>query len=889
MTLAPGTRLGPYEIVDPLGSGGMGEVYRARDTRLGRDVAVKVLPQHLSSNPDIRARFEREAKSVSALNHPHICTLHDVGKEGDIDYLVMELVDGETLAERLAKGPLPLEQALAIGRQVADALDRAHRAGIVHRDLKPGNVMLTRSGAKLMDFGLARATGLLGPGGTSGVTVAALTTSPTVASPLTVEGTIVGTYQYMSPEQLEGKEADTRSDIWALGCVLFEMVTGKRAFDGRSQALLISSIMTATPPPLAQAAPLAPPALDRIISACLHKDPEQRIQTAHDVGLQLQWVAEGGSQAGVPAPVAARRKTRERLAWGLAALGVLATAALGILALTRRDAPPRVVRFHVTPPGGTLSMSWPRLSPDGTMLAFVAADSNGVRQVWVRRLDALEAQPLAAVAGGARPFWSPDSKNLGFFTEGKLRRVAIAGGPAVTIADIQTGFDGTWGAKDVILYDFGATDSLHAVSASGGLPRPATTFDRAAKETQHAWPYFLPDGEHFLFLARQTNTGPATIRLGKLGSLESVAIGATDGRVEYAPPGYLVYPSGGTLLAQPFDVKAGKTTGDPVPVGEDIVMSGASGDFSLSNTGVMAYLTGSSSQDAEIVWYDRRGRRLGPAAPPGGYTDVALSPDDNRIALTVISGQPIQSDIFIRDLERGTTSRLTFDPADEIWPVWSPDGHRVAFTTARFGEFRSMVKAASGVGTEDSLQKVPGNEGPTDWSRDGRTLVTAAIGPQNWDVLAQPLDRSAPHRTVIQTPFAERDGALSPNGRWLAYSSNESGRREVYVVPFPGPGGKWQVSPNGGDFPAWSADGTELFYRTVDQILTVVSVSGTENLVLGTPEPLFRANTLPYGRGGRRWDVTADGQRFLICMPVGAATLSRLTVVTEWTSELQKK
>jgi len=650
MTLTAGRKLGPYEIVAPLGAGGMGEVYRARDTGLEREVAVKVLPQHLSDHPEVRSRFEREAKTVSALNHPHICILHDVGREGETDYLVMELVEGETLAQRLTRGAMAPGEVLRLGIQIADALDRAHRAGIVHRDLKPGNVMLTKSGAKLMDFGLARATGLAGPGSGSGATMAALTQSPTVAAPLTAEGTIVGTFQYMAPEQLEGKEADARSDLGALGCVLYETATGTRAFEGKSQASLIASIMGSEPAPIGRVAPLAPPGLEQVVRACLAKDPEERIQTAHDVKLQLQWIAQGGSQAGVPAPVAARRRSRERLAWSVAGLALADSLALVAVIWVRWPAPPRVTRFAVGEPEATNGISWPRVSPDGTMLAFLATDSLGVQRIWVRPLDALDAHPLAGAEGNARPFWSPDSRFLAFISDGKLRKVPVSGGPAVTLSDAPGGYDGSWGRGDVILFDGGPTDSIRAVSGAGGVPRPATTIDHAHGDNQHGWPFFLPDGRHFLFVAYQPTATAGTIRLGTLGSLETRVIGHTDGRVEYAPPGYLLYPSGGTLLAQPFDPHSGKTRGDPVPVGEDVAMGGAQGDFSVSSQGVMAYRSEKAAQQSHLIWVTREGKPVGEAAPPGAYHDIALSPDGTHVAIAIVSGQPAHEDIWVRDI-----------------------------------------------------------------------------------------------------------------------------------------------------------------------------------------------------------------------------------------------
>ncbi|NIV50262.1 MAG: protein kinase, partial [Gammaproteobacteria bacterium] len=486
MSLDPGTRLGPYEIVAPLGAGGMGEVYRARDTRLDRDVAVKVLPQHLSANPEVRARFEREAKTVSSLNHPHICTLYDVGREGDTDYLVMELIEGETLAERLAKGALPVAEVLKLGGQIADALERAHRAGVVHRDLKPGNVMLTKSGAKLMDFGLARATGMAGSGSGSDVAMPTATHSPTMAAPLTAEGTILGTFQYMAPEQLEGSEADARSDLWALGCVLYEMATGRRAFEGKSQASLITSIMSAAPAPLSQVAPMSPPGLERLVQACLAKDPADRLQSAHDIRMQLAWLAEGGSQAGVPAPVATRRRSRARLAVTLAAVGWLVAIVVAAIAWTSRTAPVEQAPFFASvsiPPSDTfvaLFSGGPiALSPDGTRLATVVRRS-GERVISIYDFGTGNTSVLESTQEANFPFWSPDSRWIGFFADGKLRKVEARGGPSQPVANASSGRGGTWSPDGVIVFAPDIFGPLMKVSENGG---PATAVTETESET----------------------------------------------------------------------------------------------------------------------------------------------------------------------------------------------------------------------------------------------------------------------------------------------------------------------------------------------------------------------------------------------------------------------
>jgi serine/threonine protein kinase len=879
--LAAGTTLGPYKILAPLGAGGMGEVYRAHDSRLGRDVAIKVLPSRLAATLEVRARFEREARTISQLNHPHICTLYDVGHQDGVDYLVMELIEGETLAHRLEKGPLPVAEVLSLGRQIAEALDRAHRAGVVHRDLKPGNVMLTKGGAKLMDFGLARAHA-------AGPVAGALTESPTMSRPLTAEGTIVGTFQYMAPEQLEGKEADARSDLWALGCVLYEMATGRRAFDGKSQASLIAAIIEREPTPPSQLAPLLPPALDRVVQQCLTKDPDERIQTAHDVKLQLQWIASGGSQAGVPTPVAARRRSRQRIAWLLAGALALAVVALGSPLLLRRSEPPRVVRLEVRPPRGATSIYWPRVSPDGRTLAFLAYDSTGVQRLWVRPVDGLEARPLEGLEGSARPFWSPDSRYLAFIAGGKLRKIPVAGGPSVYICDAPGGADGTWGKSGWILFDGSAGDSIRGVPAAGGIPKAITFVDRAHGETSHSWPFFLPDGRHFLFVASRPGTSDA-IRMGALGSRESQVIGQTDSRAEYAPPGFLVYVNGGTLVAQPFDAGSARTTGDPVPVGENV--GGSLGPFSVSSAGVLAYRSTASGGQARLVWVARDRHLLGEAAPPGLYEDVALSPDETRVALSIATEQPPTRDIWVRDLVRGVSSRLTFDPGDELAPAWSPDGDRLAYAKIGVGGMQIYAKAASGVGSEDSLAHTPGSlEAPFQWSGAANTIVLAHMGPSGqWDIYVMPADGRQAPRPFLQSPFREMGGRLSPDGQWLAYTSNETGRSEVCVVPYPGPGGKWQISTAGGDAPLWRADGRELFFQGADQSIMAVDVRAGATFEVGVPKLLFKTPLTGGAYAGYRWAVSRDGQRFLINTPSGAVTEGRLVVVTNWTTELRRR
>ena len=888
MPLAAQSRLGPYEIVAPLGAGGMGEVYRARDTRLGREVAIKVLPQHLSAHPEVRARFEREARTVSSLNHPSICVLHDVGREGDVDYLVLELVEGETLADRLARGPLPIADVLRIGGQIADALDKAHRAGVVHRDLKPGNVMLTKSGAKLMDFGLARATGLAGPISGSGMTLAALTQSPTIAQPLTAEGTIVGTFQYMAPEQLEGKEADARSDLWALGLVLYEMTTGRRAFEGKSQASLIAAILERDPPALTSIVPLAPPALERLVGALMAKDPDQRLQTAHDVKLQLQWIAEGGSQLGVPAPVATRRRFRERLGWGVAVAALLALVNLVALLAMRPRHVEEVTRLSVTASANQIDVSWPRVSPDGKTLAFQATDSTGITRLWVRPLDAFQPHVLAGTDGASRPFWSPDSRFLAYTAGGKLIKVPIAGGPPALVCDAPGRSDGAWGAKGVILLDAGTNDSLLGVPATGGVLRPYTSFDRKAGDAGHTWPSFLPDGEHFLYRAtRIAGDRRPQIMLGTLGSKKAYALGPVDSRVEFAPPHYVVYIRDGTLVAQRLDLRGHRLIGEPVPITDQVLAGRNDGEFSSSPAGVLAYTEGAQSDLSELVWMDRGGHRLGVAAPAGRYGDLSLSPDQHRVAVSIGAANTAKDDIWVRDLDRGVTTRLTFTDADDIWPIWSPDGARVLYASDRGGDYRVYAKRASGVGEEDSVASVV-NEAAIDWAPNGTVVCTVYGSTTGWDIWVRP-DLASPSKPFLNAPYTERDGALSPDGRWLAYRSNETGRGEVYVRSFPGGEGKWQVSTAGGITPTWRADGREIAYMNLDGTIMSVPVEADETFHPGTPVPLFRFVMARGGTPQRRWAMTADGQRFLVNTPVASEKRQAIDLVLNWPVELEKK
>ena len=882
MTIPAGTRLGPYEIAAPIGAGGMGEVYRAKDTRLGRDVAVKVLPAHMSSSPELRQRLDREAKTISQLSHPHICTLHDVGHQDGTDYLVMELLEGETLADRLGRGPIPLDQALRIGIEIAGALDAAHRQGIVHRDLKPGNVMLTKSGVKLLDFGLAK---LAAPSQVSPVT--SIPTALQESNPLTSRGTILGTFQYMSPEQLEGKDADARSDIFAFGCVLYEMLTGHKAFSGKSQASLIGSIMTSEPAPISSIQPMTPPAVDRLVKGCLAKEPEHRWSTAHDVMLQLQWIAEGGSAAGLPAPVAARRRSREKLAWGVAAALLLISAALAWGFVRRAPQPPRVVRFEVANPPGVTNVDAPKISPDGKMLAFNATDAAGKTQIWIRPLNALTAQPLPGTEGTRRPFWSPDSRFLGFVADGKLKKIDVTGGPPTKICDVPTGVDGTWSPEGVILLDGTGPDPIYRIPAAGGTPVVAAKADPARKEVQVGWPEFLPDGRHFIYLAANQKQDQTAYRIGSLDSSETKPFAPAQSMLVYAPQGYPLFLKDRTLMAQPFDAKAVKTTGEAMPLAEQIGTDAVGlARFSISRDGVLAYRTGESG--GRLLWMDRSGKELDTLGDPADYQDPDFSPTGDRLAFDITDIRGGKSDIWIRDLSRGVNSRFTFDAVNAFAGVWSPRGDYIVYTSDREGAFAIYQKATSGSGEEKLLLKSDVIVVPISFSPDGRFLAYQRQDPKtNWDILLLPMTGEAKPVVLRATPFRDVVPRFSPDGRFIAYVSNESGRNEVYVQSYPGPGRTWQISTAGGGDPQWRRDGKELYYRALDQKLMAVEIRVGEELEPGLPQVLFQTR-VSSGLASTKYVPDRTGQKFLFVAPLGRDAMTPTTVVLNWFAGLGK-
>ena len=889
MSPQAGSRLGPYELAAPIGAGGMGEVWRGKDTRLDRSVAVKVLPASFAQDADRLQRFEREAKTISSLNHPHICTLFDVGHEGDAHFLVMELLEGESLADRLQKGPLPLDQVVKLGAQVADALDAAHKQGIVHRDLKPGNVMLTKTGAKLLDFGLARSGA--GLGGLSDSTAL-----PTEAKPLTTAGTILGTFQYMAPEQLEGAEADARTDIFALGAVLYEMATARRAFEGKSKTSLIAAILSTQPPPISSIQPVMPPALDHVVKKCLEKDADDRWQSAHDVASELRWIGEAGSQAGVPTTLSLRRRSRERLAWLLAGgLGLLWLLTLVPAGLRWRERAPESlpVRFTIAPPDKTVFSiaDIPAVSPDGRHIVLLAAPAGGRAALWMRSLDSTSAQPLPGTEGGFFPFWSPDARAIGFFDGTALKKIEVAGGAAQTLCATQGGGGGAWSQHGEILFAPGQ-GPIFRVSAGGGEPRPATTLDKSRREAQHRWPSFLPDGRHFLYLARGPQQDRNAIFVGSLDGPEVQQLLSVDSPAVYAPPGYLLYVREGTLMAQPFDAGRRRLTGDASRVAEQITQVGAAAGraFSVSSNRVLVHRTGGSSVEGQLVWFDRTGRRLGALGEPGDYTNPALSPDGKRVAVGRGDPRTLKRDIWLFELERGTASRLTFDPADDLNPVFSPDGTRILFTSDRKGPRDLYWKAATGVGEEEPVLESENMKSSDDWSPDGRFVVydsgvllgsSQGIG-NTTDIWLAPLDGDRKPLPFLVRPFSDWQAQISPDGRWIAYSSDESGPQEIYVMDFPKPTGKWKVSTEGGAEARWRRDGRELFYIAGRKLMAADVRTGGAVFHAGVPRVLFEASIDPRTNRRNRYVVSPDGQRFLIIAQAEEAGPTPLTVVLNW-------
>jgi Tol biopolymer transport system component/tRNA A-37 threonylcarbamoyl transferase component Bud32 len=858
----------------------MGVVYKARDTRLDRTVAIKVLPPQTSDRTEVRQRFEREARAVSALNHPHICTLYDVGHEGAVDYLVMEFVEGETLADRLKRGALSLDQALRTATEIADALDRAHRTGIVHRDLKPGNIMLTKDGAKVLDFGLAKMHAL-----SAGTAVSGGSVMQTLTSPLTGEGAIVGTLQYMSPEQLEGREADARSDIFSFGAVLYEMAAGRKPFEARTQAGLIAQIMQSEPPGLSSVLPQAPAALEQLARACLAKDPAERRQTMRDVLTDLKWIAASSSRPDLARPVVPRRRVPVWI-WQAAAAFTTAVALALAAAWWLRPRPETPVsRFAILAPEKATFGFGLALSPDGRRLAFAATAEGGQDLLWIRPLDSLAPRAIPGTDGAQLPFWSPDGRSVAFFAQGKLKRVDISGGPVQNICDAPDPRGGAWGPDGTILVAPEASLPLQRVPATGGTPVSLTKLDPSRLETSHRWPKFLPDGRHYICFTNSSKPSNLAIAVGSLDSPELRILTRADSAPGYSPPGFLLFARGTTLMAQSFNPSSFRLSGDPIPVASDMHIVGIStgptgaAQFTVSANGTLVYQTG-GEQPEQLAWFDRSGKSLGLVGPPGAVNSPDLSPDGRR---AVIDGV---ADLWLFDTDRGSSTRFTFAAVGDNSGVWSPDGSRIVFSANRNGRSELYLRSTSGAAVDQPLLRTDADLNPDDWSRDGRFIFYESFTTNTRiDLWYLPVDGDRKPVPYLQTEFNEAHARLSPDGKWLAYASDETGRPEIYVQSFPTPGaGKFLISTGGGDQPAWRRDGKELYYLTQDRKLMSVDVKTVPSFEASPPKLLFRAHVpvMAITTFRNHYAVSADGQKFLITTIPEAESAAPLVVVLNW-------
>ncbi|HSE32060.1 MAG TPA: protein kinase [Pyrinomonadaceae bacterium] len=880
MTLSAGTKLGRYEIRSQLGAGGMGEVYQARDPKINRDVAIKVLPSTFSSDADRLRRFELEVQASGKLNHPNILAVYDVETHDGAPYVVYELLEGETLRERLRGGAMSTRKAVDFGLQIANGLAAAHAKGIVHRDLKPDNIFITNDGhLKILDFGLAKLVEpLSNVEDQTDVLTRKVKTDP---------GAVMGTAGYMAPEQVRGRAVDHRTDIFSFGAVFYEMLSGRRAFHGDSAVETLNAILKEDPPDLSGTNPNIAPALERVVSHCLEKNPDRRFQSATDVVFALESLS-GVTSRQIQQTLGTNTHiwTRERLVWlGVCALFALIISALIVAYFSRSEANVRTVRLAFPVPEDVTLPTNVTLSPDGLLVSFIARNHEGKRELWVRSLDADKAQLLAGTEGATSPFWSPDSRSLGYFANGKLFKVDAPHGRPQFLCDVREDRGGAWNRDGVIL--FAGPEGLNRISAQGGPLTMATKVD--STEEAHRWPYFLPDGNHFVFLADAQTTENHHIRVGSLNSQESQILFGAVTRVAYAAPGYLLYVNQGALVARPFDVRTLKVSGDPITVVDHIAEVGENHefDFSVSDNGMLAFQMG--SHKSQLAWFDRQGKKLGTVGEPDSYAAITLSPDGHRASAGLFDADGRQSDVWLLDLSRDKKTRLTFNSQSDGDPIWSPDGKRIAFTSNRAGDGHVHLYDTSTNATGDDQLLLTGqaDDIPTSWSHDGTSILFVRfkneVPASVWiltlsDRQAKPLLQSA--------AFDQAAAVFSPNGHFVAYTSNESGIFEVYVQPFPLSGSKWMISSGGGALPLWREDGKELFYVTEGGKVMSAEIKAENAFDNVVTKQLFqtdikRAPGYPYA-------VVPDGSRFLINTPADRNNPTPIIVMLNWSGALRQ-
>jgi Tol biopolymer transport system component len=897
-TLIPNSTISHYRIVSKIGAGGMGEVYRAIDTRLDREVAIKVLPSSLSKDEDRLRRFEQEARATSALNHPNILTVYDIGTHEGSPFIVAELLEGEELRDELNHGAIALRKAVDYATQIASGLAAAHAKGIVHRDLKPENIFVTTDGrVKILDFGLAK----LRPLSHAVDSRSDIETQKVLTDP----GVVMGTVGYMSPEQVRGRDTDHRSDIFSFGVILYETLSGKRAFGGESMVEVMNAILKEEPPELSETSAKTNPALEQIVRRCLEKKPEMRFHSAHDLGFALRTLfTTSGSRmdtaTALPAvpehPSHGRVFGNARLAWIVSGLFLLVAIVLAAVAYFRpATAVARAYRLSALPPEKAILKEGqaPIISPDGSRLAFVGVDSTGKAILYIRAIDSLTAQPLAGTDGAALPFWSPDGRSIGFFAAGKLKKIEAAGGPPATLADAPVARGGSWNRDGVIIFAPSPPGPIFRISAAGGEVKPLNVVNMAAGEFPRWFPQFLPDGLHYLYHSSAgRKPGTREIGVGSLDSQETKELLTADFAALYAPPGYLLFRREATLMALRFDTDKLQLAGDPFPIAEQVGFEGLTYQtlVSASDNGVLAYQSLGAGK-TQLIWFDRNGKELETIGPPGDYGDLSLSSDDKRLAFHQVDFEKGNSDIWQMDLSSGSTSRLTFDPAVDFSPVWSPDGRHIAFASLREGAPNLFLKASSGAGEDELLFRSPLAKLPQDWSPDGRFLICGTVDPQTkWDLWVLSLGEERKWEIFLQTPYNEQRASFAPNGRWIAYESDESGKREVYVKTYPASGAKWQVSAGGGSQPRFTRGGREMVFVGADRKLMSVDVkTDGATFAFSAPRTLFETRICSKDdHPGNQYVVTADGQRFLINTVSESAASAPVTVVINWAAQAKR-